>query len=130
MKTREWLKRSGMALGLPSVWAILLLSHTATTSAADGVSAVRANDFLNSIGVNAGISARGESLDKTIDCARYLGIRWFRAGIEGNIPIRDFVELHQRAGVRFSWGLGSGGTDIAKLIETGRHVAAAGALLA
>ncbi len=31
---------------------------------------------------------------------------------------------------RFSWGPGSGGSDLAKLIETGRQVAAAGALLA
>ena len=89
-----------------------------------------ANDFLDSIGTQSAISTRGESLDKTIACARYLGARWFRAGIEGNVPIEQFVQLHNRVGLRFSWGLGSGGTNIAKLIATGRQMAAAGALLA
>jgi hypothetical protein len=76
------------------------------------------------------ISVRGETLPKTIECAKYLGARWFRAGIEGNVPITEFIQLHQQARLRFSWGLGSGGTNIAKLIETGRQIAAAGALLA
>lgn len=92
--------------------------------------AQRATDFLDSIGANSAISTRGESLQKTIDCAQYVGIRWFRSGIEGNVPIDQYVELHRRAGVRFCWGLGSGGTDIAKLTATARQVAAAGALLA
>jgi hypothetical protein len=42
----------------------------------------------------------------------------------------QYIELHQQAGVRFSWGFGSGGSDLGKLIETGRQMAAAGALLA
>ena len=109
---------------------VIWLGHGAVASAADGIKAIPARTFLDSIGANSAISVRGENLPKTIECARYLGIRWFRSGIEGDIPLRDFVELHKRAGVRFSWGLGSGGTDIAKLIETGRNVAAAGALLA
>jgi len=36
---------------------------------------------------------------------------------EGNVPIQEFTELHKQAGLRFSWGLGSGGSDITKLIE-------------
>jgi hypothetical protein len=76
------------------------------------------------------ISVRGENLQKTIESTRYLGVRWLRAGIEGNVPIQHFIDLHKQAGVRFSWGLGSGGTNIAKLIETARQIEAAGALLA
>lgn len=111
----------------------LLLAVTAGTpqaAVAAGTTAVRATDFLNSLGVDSSIAERGENLQKTIDCAKYLGLRWFRAGIEGNVPMQDFIELHNRAGVRFSWGLGSGGTDIAKLISMAKPLAAAGALLA
>jgi len=97
---------------------------------AAGTTAMRVTNFLNSLGANSAISGRGESLPKTIDCANYLGIRWFRTGIEGDIPINDLVELHNKAGVKFSWGLLSGGTDIPKLISTARQVEAAGALLA
>lgn len=97
---------------------------------AAGTTAVRAVDFLNSIGANSAISRRGESLQKTIECARYLGLRWFRAGNEGDVPLQDYLELHRQAGVRFSWGLLSGGTDIAKLTATAKPLAAAGALLA
>jgi hypothetical protein len=131
MKTSGGRNRTnGIAGRLAALASLLVLGQGAAAPAADGIAAIRARDFLDSIGVNSSISVRGESLEKTIACARYLGVRWFRAGIEGNIPMRDFVELHKRAGVRFSWGLGSGGTDIARLIETGRQMAAAGALLA
>src|SRR5437660_926554 len=87
--------------------------------------AVKNTDFLGSIGTLSAISVRGEKLEKTIECARYLGLGWFRAGIEGNIPMSQYVELHRQAGVRFSWGFGSGGSDLGKLIETGRQMAAA-----
>jgi len=68
---------------------------------------------------------RGENLQGTIDSTQYPGIRWLRAGIEGNVPIEHFIQLHQQAWLRFSWGLGSGGTSLAKLIETGRQIAQA-----
>lgn len=123
--------RSAPIRGLWALCALcLLLSHAPARGEGGGVTAALACDFLGSLGANSAISARGESLQKTIDCARYLGLRWFRAGIEGDIPIRDFVELHQKAGVRFSWGLGSGGSDLDRLIRTSREVAAADALLA
>jgi hypothetical protein len=109
---------------------ILLLIFTRAPLGAEGVTAVGANDFLNSIGTLSAISVRGENLQKTIDCTKYLGIRWLRAGIEGNIPIQQYVDLHRQAGVRFSWGFGSGGSNLPKLIETARQVAQAGALLA
>jgi len=88
------------------------------------------DEFLNSIGVNSAISVRGESLAKTIECAKYLGIRWFRAGNESNPVMNDLLELHRQTGVRFSWGLASGGSDIASLLAGGRQLAKAGALLA
>ena len=92
--------------------------------------AVRATDFLNSIGANSSISKRGETLQDTIKAARYIGLGWIRAGYEGDIPIEDLLALHAQAGVRFSYGLGSGGTDIPRLLAGGRRLAAAGALLA
>lgn len=102
----------------------------AAAQAPTRVRAVPAADFLDSIGVNSSVSRRGETLDQTIRAAQYLGIRWIRAGYEGDIPVADLIALHQQAGVRFSYGLGSGGTDITRLIEGGRQLAAAGALLA
>ena len=57
------------------------------------MTAVPASDFLNSIGANSAIAARRESLQKTIECADYLGLRWFRAGVEGNVPVAQFIKL-------------------------------------
>ena len=91
---------------------------------------MRAVDFLNSIGVNSAINQRGETLQNTIKCTQYLGVRWFRAGIEGNLPIKNFIDLHRQTCARFSWGPGSGGSDLAKLVETGRQVRGGRALLA
>ena len=44
--------------------------------------------------------------------------------------MQTYLDLHQQTGVRFSWGLVSGGTDLKKLIETARQLAEADALLA
>jgi hypothetical protein len=104
-------------------WQIVALADT------KGVQAVPTASFLDSIGANSALSTRGERIEKTIECAKYVGIRWFRAGIEGNVPLEDLMALHKQAGVRFSWGFGSGSSDLNKLIETGKQVAAAGALL-
>ena len=76
------------------------------------------------------ISRRGENLASTIDAAEYLGLRWLRVGYESNIPVADLIELHKQTGVRFSYGLMSGGTDIARLLAGARQLASAGALLA
>jgi hypothetical protein len=97
--------------------------------------AVATNDFLNSIGVVTTFPDRGQPLARTIEMIRYCGFRWVRAGIEGlsdNGPttIQTFLDLHRETGVRLSWGLVSGGTDVKKLVETGKVLAEAGALLA
>ncbi|WP_245420310.1 MULTISPECIES: glycosyl hydrolase [unclassified Mesorhizobium] len=97
--------------------------------------AIPTTDFLNSIGVVTSFPDRGQPLAKTIEMIRYCGFRWVRAGIEGltdNGPttMRTFLELHRQTGARLSWGLVSGGTDVKKLVETGKILADNGALLA
>jgi hypothetical protein len=97
--------------------------------------AIATNDFLNSVGVVTTFPDRGQPLARTIEMIRYCGFRWVRAGIEGlsdNGPttIQTFLDLHRETGVLLSWGLVSGGTDVSKLLETGRVLAEAGALLA
>ena len=128
MKSLRWQNTAPKKLFTGCLLAVTvgLLSAAET----GGVTAFRATDFLDSIGTQSAISVRGENLKNTLACAQYLGARWFRAGIEGDVPVEQFIELHAQAGLRFSWGLGSGGTNISKLIATGRQMAAAGALLA
>lgn len=92
--------------------------------------AVRNSDFLSSIGVNTAVSGRGESLARTIEICRYLGISWIRSGYEGGLPTEDLMALHRETGVKFSYGLLSGGSDTGRLLAGARQLAAAGALLA
>ena len=97
--------------------------------------AIPATDFLNSIGVVSTFPDRGQPLPKTIEMVKYAGFRWVRGGIEGlttdgPTTVQTYLDLHRQTGVRFSWGLVSGGTDLKKLIETARPLAAADALLA
>lgn len=91
--------------------------------------------FLNSIGIVTTFPDRGQPLPKTVDMVKYCGFRWVRGGIEGLTAdgpstIQTFLDLHRQTGVRFSWGLASGGADLKKLIETSKPLAAADALLA
>ena len=97
--------------------------------------AIPAADFLDSIGVNTTFPDRGQPLPRTIEMIRYAGFRWVRGGIEGltergPTTVRTYLDLHRATGVRFSWGLVSGGTDLEKLLGTARTIAAADALLA
>jgi hypothetical protein len=97
--------------------------------------AIATNDFLNSIGVVTTFPDRGQPLARTIEMVRYCGFRWVRAGIEGlsdegPTTIQTLLDLHRETGVRLNWGLVSGGTDVKKLVETGKVLAEAGALLA
>ncbi len=97
---------------------------------ASGTAAVGVGEFLNSLGACSAISRRGENLASTIDAVTHLGLRWLRVGYESDIPIDDLIELHDRTGVRLSYGLMSGGTDIARLLAGARRLASACALLA
>jgi hypothetical protein len=97
--------------------------------------AVKTADFLNSVGINTTFPNRGQPIDKTVEMIKYCGFRWVRGGIEGlsekgPTTIDTYLDLHRRTGVRFSWGLVSGGTDLKKLITTARRLAEADALLA
>jgi hypothetical protein len=96
---------------------------------------VATNDFLNSIGINTTFPDRGQPVDRTIDMVRYCGFRWVRGGIEGlsdkgPSTLQTCIDLHRATGVRYSWGLMSGGTDVQRLIATAKVLADAGALLA
>ncbi|MCL1887768.1 MAG: glycosyl hydrolase [Kiritimatiellaeota bacterium] len=98
--------------------------------AAETPKAVPANDFLNSIGAVSSVSRRGENLGNTIENLKYTGIRWLRVGYEDNAPPSDFIAAHKATGVRFSFGLLSGGRDLDRLVREGRELAEAGALVA
>jgi hypothetical protein len=97
--------------------------------------AIPTTQFLNSLGIDSTFPDRGQPIGKTVEMIRFLGFRWVRGGIEGlsaqgPTTVQTYLDLHQGTGVRFSWGLVSGGTDLTKLIETARQLAAADALLA
>ncbi len=94
-----------------------------------------ASEFLDSLGIVTTFPDRGQPLAQTIDMVKHCGFRWVRGGIEGlstNGPttLETYLELHRKTGVRFSWGLVSGGVDLTKLLETARVLAEGGALLA
>jgi hypothetical protein len=97
--------------------------------------AIPAADFLNSVGVVTTFPDRGQPLPKTVKMLKYTGMRWVRGGIEGltdrgPTTVQTYLDLHKETGVRYSWGLVSGGTDLKKLIETAGQLAKADALLA
>ena len=94
------------------------------------IKALKLSDFLASIGVNSSIHRRGESLERTIEFAKYAGIKWFRTGYEGGIETEKLIKLHKGTGAMISYGLLSGGSDIARLIKGAEELADAGALLA
>lgn len=117
---------SACGLTLLSCSSVRRMGHAPTP----GIEARSVNDFLNSLGVNSAISKRGESLHETIAITKYMGIRWIRSGYEGNISTDDLIKLHQQTGLRFSYGLLSGGSDINRLLDGARKLARVGALLA
>ncbi|MFM5885564.1 MAG: hypothetical protein ACKOQ3_09630 [Novosphingobium sp.] len=125
---------SGFALSAIAIISLFGLRAQSTHLAPDKT-AIPTADFLDSIGVVSTFPDRGQPVEKTAEMVRYGGFRWVRAGIEGltdtgptNVDM--FVKLHQMTGVKFSWGLGSGGSDLARLLETARTMAKADALLA
>jgi len=123
-------RRSSRYMRLSGLLLAAAVALPLPANAASPTTAVKAVDFLNSIGANSAVSSRGETLQKTINAARYIGLGWIRAGYESDIPVKDLIALHNQSGVRFSYGLGSGGADIPRLLAGGRLLAAAGALLA
>ncbi|RWF63042.1 glycosyl hydrolase [Mesorhizobium sp. M4B.F.Ca.ET.190.01.1.1] len=136
MKSQAMIIPSKMLRSLVGVWlALAVVPVSPHHSLAAPKTAVATNDFLNSIGVVSTFPDRGQPLARTIEMVRYCGFRWVRAGIEGlsdegPTTIQTFLDLHRETGARLNWGLVSGGTDVKKLVETGRVLAEAGALLA
>jgi len=108
------------------VWIFVSCTNTKER----GIIAVSTEDFLSSMGVCTSVSRRGENLDETIANMRYTGLRWVRVGYEDDAPIEDFIRLYEETGVRSSYGLLSGGTDVERLVREARQLAQAGALLA
>lgn len=95
-----------------------------------GMRAVRAGDFLDSMGVCSSITGRGETLSGTIDALRHTAIRFIRCGIEDGISVGDMIDLHRQTGAKIAYGLLSGGTDLGRLLADAGQLASAGALLA
>jgi hypothetical protein len=116
----RWLVMAGLFMPGAGLWA----------ARAAGTAAVRADDFLNSIGACSAVSRRGENLPNTIEAVKHLGLRWIRTGYESGIPVADLLELHRQTGIEFSYGLMSGGTNLTRLLEGARQLASAGALFA
>jgi len=95
------------------------------------VTAVPANDFLNTIGVNSAIYARGENMAKTIECCKYIGARWVRGT---SSPTDSIIKFYNTSGIKVSCGVGSGNStlnfNLSNFINNVKKVAASGALLA
>ena len=137
MRSRATIIMSRFFFIFAELCAMLTLAFfvSPTVSRAAPIRAVATSELLDSIGVASTFPDRGQPLAKTIEMVRYCGFRWVRAGIEGlseigPTTIETFLDLHRQTGVRLSWGLVSGGTDVKKLLETSKVLAEAGALLA
>lgn len=111
---------------IAAFWACFQFAYGQTNE----VTAISANEFLNSLGVNSAIDSRGENIDKTIECIKYLGVRWIRSGYEDETTMDNYRRLRNEAGARFSYGLLSGGNDIERLIDRAKKIATFDALLA
>lgn len=118
-----------LSLGYGAV-LLWLLAAGRFAPAAEPRSVPGTEAFLDSLGVVSAVSRRGERLDRTAEALRFLGLRWVRSGYESGVPVGDLLELHRRTGVRFSYGLLSGGNDLDRLLTGARKLAEAGALLA
>ena len=123
-----WLWFMALWVGFP----LAVGAAAAASAVPDPVSqpAAEVRAFLDSLGAVSAVSRRGERLDRTAEAVRFLGLRWIRSGYESDVPVDDLLELHRRTGVKFSYGLLSGGADLERLLSGARRLAAAGALLA
>ena len=130
---------AGATLGI--IFSVIYLMGSPATNA-EVVTAVSANDFLNSIGVCVHIQ-HGQDASKLIAPLQYLGVRDVRDGADQNYDMSGLILLHERAGVRVAFGPGSGATDafinrkngttnnaLTATITAAKQLAVAGALLA
>ena len=91
-------------------------------SEAQGIEAVSVSKFLNSLGAVSSISRRGETLEGSIVCMKYTGLRWLRAGFEDRAPVSDFIQLYEQTGTKISYGMLSGHSDISRLIDGAKQI--------
>jgi hypothetical protein len=121
--------------GTSAIVSGILFACSGGPSVALAATARPVNDFLNSIGINTTMPDRGQPIDKTIEMIKFGGWRWARGGIEGvtetgPTTIQTFIDLHKATGLKFDWGLVSGGNDLPRLIKLAHTMAANDALLA
>jgi hypothetical protein len=92
------------------ITGLFLLNGIRVYSQIQEITAVPANDFLNSIGANTSINMRGEDIETTIQTSKYLGLRWLRNGppYETN-TIDCYKRLYNEANIRFSLALSNEG---------------------
>lgn len=110
--------------------ALLLLCVVSPAAAGDGAAAIRAGDFLNSLGVCTHIGQGIDDPSQSAAALAYAGVRNIRD--DGNPRhLRDWIAVHEQAGVKvvLTWS-GPNDNAIASLLSTSRQLAAAGALLA
>ena len=105
-------------------------SSLSQTEAQEVVEAVSVSKFLNSLGAVSSISRRGETLEGSVECMKYTGLRWLRAGFEDRAPVEDFIQFYERTGTKISYGMLSGHAEISRLIDGAKQLAEKGALLA
>lgn len=125
---RQFLRRS--AVGFAGMLPLGLMGTTGGRANQTVTRAIAAREFLNSIGACSSITGRGETLTGTIEVLRYTGIRFLRCGLEDRISVEPMIRLHKGTGARIAYGLLSGGTNLVRLLDESRGLAAAGALLA
>ena len=134
MKILKFIGQTAFVAGALAAFAPLS-AGTPSPPVEAAANAIPATNFLDSIGICTTFPDRGQPLPKTVEMVKYAGFRWVRGGIEGltergPTTVQTYIDLHRETGVRFSWGLVSGGTDLEKLLKTARQFAATDALMA
>jgi hypothetical protein len=114
-----------------AAWGIiLLLGAVSPVVADDGVAAISAGDFLNSLGVCTHIGQGIDNPSQSAAALAYAGLRHIRD--DGNPRhLQDWIAVHEQAGVKvvLTWS-GPNDRAIGSLLNTSKQLAAAGALLA
>lgn len=92
--------------------------------------AIPANEFLASIGMNSSIDTRGENVEKTLECMQYLGARWIRSGYGGESFKNFDYLLEGMPNMKFSIGIGSGENNFDHPLTAARYLKQKNALIA
>ena len=99
------------------------------TPATGAATAVKANDFLNSIGLCTHVRQGEDNPSKVAECLRYIGIRAIRDdGTTDPKVLQSFIDIHRASGAKVVLLPING--DVAASLTQYETLAAAGALLA